>query len=117
MITEQDDISLKLETTWLEESGSRFNRVIVIEYWTSDLVKSTGDALIKTHGEPLRDRIKHKIKEDLDLDHETDYIFGVYDNPVMRDGVWTTPPLMNQNRIIIRLSKDEHFTMFKLHYQ
>lgn len=111
-----DDLELKIETTWLEETGSEFHRVIIVEYFCSDCIQSSSGAMTRTIGQQLRDRIMRKLTDDLGLMHNVDYIFGLYDNPVMKNGVWITKPSHDDMRFILRLRDEEHYTMFKMHY-
>lgn len=74
------------------------------------------DSLERTVGVKLRQRIGEKLRRELGLEHEHDYIFGSYDNPIIRDGKWITAPQQGESRTVIRLREDEHYTMFKLHY-
>lgn len=111
-----DDLELRIETTWIEETGSDFDRVVIVEYFTSDSVGSDMNSLFKTVGKTLRTRISKKLKNDLGLVHKEDFIFGIYDNPEMENGKWLSAPIPSDSRSIIRLKKEEHYTMFKLHY-
>jgi len=110
-----DDLELWIDSTWVEGECD-FGRVIVMGYMCSDMYQSDADSLERTVGPNLRRRIGEKLSTDLGIEHERDYIFGVYDNPVMRDGKWITAPQQGESRAIIRVKEDEHFTMLKLHY-
>lgn len=111
-----DDLELRIETTWIEETGSAFDRVVIVEFYTSDCISSDTDSMFRTVGKTLRTRISKKLKDDLGLVHKKDFIFGIYDNPTMENGKWLAAPIPSGMRSIIRLKDEEHYTMFKLHY-
>lgn len=111
-----DDLELSIETTWIEETGTNFDRVVVLNFFTSDCLSSSGERMQRTVGQPLRDRVSAKIESEVGLIHLEDYIFHAYDDPVMRNGKWAPAPLTGDMRTVIRIKDEEHFTMFKLHY-
>lgn len=87
-----------------------------MEFFCSDVLSSRSEDMFKTVGQPLRDRISAKLQEELGLEHEVDYVFGVYDNPQMKGGKWIHALVTGDLRTIIRLRDEEHYAMFKLHY-
>lgn len=111
-----DDLQLNIETTWIEETGTNYNRVVVLTFFTSDCFSSDGDKMLRTVGEPLRERVSEKIEREVGLKHHEDYIFHAYDDTVMREGRWAPAPLVGDMRTVIRIREEEHFAMFKLHY-
>lgn len=115
-----DDLEIRIETTWIEDTGSAFDRVVIVEFYTSDCISNDTEAMFRTAGKTLRTRISKKLKNDLGLLHKKDFIFGIYDNPKMQNGKWLSAsswtPHPNGMRSIIRLKNEEHYTMFKLHY-
>ena len=111
-----DDLKLSLESTWIESgSASPYPRVVVLGFFTVDCMDS-GSGVLRTVGQPLRDRVVKKLQADIGLIHGDDYVFGVYDNPKLSDGRWQPAPVFGGQRTIIRLLKEEHFTMLKMHY-
>ena len=90
--------------------------MVILNYFCTDCIMSDGESLFRTVGQTLRDRIEAKLSRDLGLVHRRDYIFGVYDNPVMKEGVWISRPIPGDMRTIVRLKEEEHFVMFKMHY-
>lgn len=112
-----EDLELKIESTWIEnDNPSGFDRVIIVEFWTADILSSQTTDLSLTVGKGLRNRVIKKLHNDLGLVHNQDYIFGVYDNPKMSNGTWISKPIFSDQRVILRMRQEEHFAMFKLHY-
>jgi hypothetical protein len=112
---DDDDLTLSIQATWLESNGCGFDRVVILDFFCSDCLMSD-DRAFNTVGQSLRDRIEAKLERDLGLVHRRDYIFGIYDNPVMKDGVWVIRPIPGDMRTIVRIKDEEHFVMFKMHY-
>lgn len=112
---EDDDLTLSIQTTWLENHDNGFNRVIVLEFFCSDCIMS-GNDVFRVVGQALRDRVSAKLERDLGLVHGRDFVFAIYDEPVMKDGVWTIRPIYSDMRTVIHLKEEEHFVMFKMHY-
>ena len=110
-----DDLELVLDSTWVEE-GELFDRVVVLDFFSRDCIDSSGDALMRTVGQTLRDRIIFKLENELGLKHGADYVFALYDNPYMIEGKWIVAPGHGAMKTVVRLKDEEHFTMFKLHY-
>ena len=112
----KDDLKLSIESTWIESgSGTDYDRVVVLDFFTIDCLES-GYAMMRTVGQAIRDRISNKLKEDIGLVHGEDFVFGVYDNPKMSHGKWQPAPVFGDQKTVIRLLKEEHFTMLKMHY-
>ncbi|GEM_PF-3890968 len=111
-----DDLELMMESTWLESTGTGYDRVVVLNFFTSDLYDNSHDVMLRTMGTTLRKRVSDKLEEEIGIKHKEDYIFAIYDNPKMKDGSWMTSPVLGEQRTVIRIRDEEHFTMFKLHY-
>lgn len=107
-----EDIEIKIESTWIEQGTSGFDRVVVIEYMCPEVIRGDRSPIA---GDELRNTIELKLHSDLGLVHEQDYIFAFYDAPVIKDGKWLRPPAP-ERRAILRIKDEEHFAMFKLHY-
>lgn len=116
VLFKEDDIELWIETSWIEDDQTEFNRVVIMEFFCQDMIFSDSDSLSKTVGPTLRSRIDRKLEQEIGLKHEQDYIYANYDNPVMRDGKWIAAPMNGEHRIEIRFKEEEHFAMLKLHY-
>lgn len=112
----RDDLSLAIAATWIEDSGTMFDRVVVFKFECVDAYMSDTESLLRTVGSAQRDRVSRKLELELGLEHGKDYIFAIYDNPVMENGAWVVAPLVNRQRIVIRLHDNEVFTMLKMHY-
>ena len=111
-----DDLELSIETTWIEENSSGYNQVVVLAFFSADCLSSRGEDMMKTVGQKLRARLEEKLRRDLGLEHERDYIFGTYENPEMLFGKWITAPKNDSSHVMLKLKEEEHFTMLKLHY-
>ena len=111
------DLEFELANTWIEENGSGFHRVAVVNYFCPSILQSTVGSLMQTHGQQFRDRIADKLKNEMGIEHGDDYIFGDYTNPVMKDGKWLVPPPSSDFAFMLRFREDQHFIMFKIHYQ
>ena len=112
----KDDLELQLETTWIENTATGYDRVVVLNYFTRDIFSSDPTVMLQTVGQLFRNRIADKLQQDIGLAHDEDFIFAYYDQPEMDDGYWLSKPKTADNRIIIRIRDEEHFAMFKMHY-
>jgi len=117
LTSEYEKIDLKIESTWIEKSGEGFDRVIVFEYFCSEMLSSSANDLFSTMGFVLRERIAEKLSTELGLTHRIDYIFSDYEGyPKFENNRWIHPPSSTDNRTKIRIKDEEHYTMLKLHY-
>lgn len=88
---------LRIQTTWLENHVSAFNRVVVFDF------------------DPLQDSIPYDyiagmLHDDLGLNETIDYVF----DPFERTREYSPPS--TDGRVTIRVKEEEHFIMLRLHY-
>jgi hypothetical protein len=112
-----DDLELEIETTWVENCGHAFERVVVLilsSLDVNDTNRTIYDAdLCKQAHKRMQEKLIDKIDADIGLVHGTDYIFQENVSATLKP---MTLPYKWGKRIVIRLQQEEHFTMLKLHY-
>lgn len=111
----RDDLTISIANTWLESDDTDFNRVVVLRCQTVTWLLSDQDSHEANTVQRFRERLISKLEADLGLIHQKDYIVDSAGIHSMMDGVWSDD-VIDLNQTKIKLKKDEHFTMLKLHY-
>jgi len=114
--TVTDDLELTIESTWVEEDTLGYNRIIVLNFFTADLISYDLKEQMRAAGKLLRERIMQKLDREIGIKHECDYVFSEYDNPEIFGGKWVTPPAYGGTMTILKLRDEKHFALFKLYY-
>jgi len=100
-----DDLQLTIETTWLEQSDSKYNRVVVLNYTSSAHDPQRLN---------LAGLVREKLEYDIGIKHQIDYVFSHMARGHTRYILGMA--IAEDQRVVIRLKDEEHFVILKLHY-
>lgn len=113
-----ESIKLKMVNTWIEDDPSDFTRIVTF-YFSCGNIVDIFSGVGKWHTNPLKGCIIKKLYDDIGLEHNKDYIFGINDSPIFKDFVnpYGMPPNNNEEYSIeIRMKQEADFLMMKLAY-
>lgn len=104
------DLELQIQTTWIECNKTGYDRVVVLNLHNVAALGSDIDLLYNHADDHIKQQLSEKLKHDIGLELGGDFIFST------QPGLVNSPKLTDNQRIVIRLQNEEHFTMLKLHY-
>ncbi len=110
-MTRDDDLTFKLQNTWIEDADDGFGCVASVEYLCDNRI----DMLFETTMGEFREQVKQKLKKELGLTHHEDYIFEGYEDDWW-DFVHNSHRTQSFHQFVLKFREQQHFVMFKLHY-